>query len=406
MNLIRLFTAGNVDDGKSTLIGRLLLDSGAVSTDIIQGLTKAQKEGKEINAIDLAFLTDGLRAERELGITIDVAYKYFSSSKNKYIIADTPGHWEYTRNMFTGASLCDVAIILVDATVGITEQTKRHSLIASLVGVNNVVFAINKMDLKNYDQTVFDALTIELNLLAGQLNMSVPSILPISALLGENVVHKSSSFSWFEGPTLFDYLENNVSQKEEPSKKVLFQIQYLINDGQEIAYAGRIEQGTIREGQVLLISPQNQKITVKKIINNKKMVNSAKEGNSIAIYVEQPVELDRGAILSDLTYPPIIGRRFTAVVCWMSEINSDFDKDYLLQIGAVNKQVKIVSIQQKQLKNKVNSANLTLNDIAIIAIESKQSIVFDTYNNSKSLGSFIFIDAMSFETVGAGIILG
>lgn len=406
MKLIRLFTAGNVDDGKSTLIGRLLLDSGAVSTDIIQGLTKAQKEGKEINAIDLAFLTDGLRAERELGITIDVAYKYFSSSKNKYIIADTPGHWEYTRNMFTGASLCDVAIILVDATVGITEQTKRHSLIASLVGVNNVVFAINKMDLKNYDKTVFDALAIELKLLAGQLNMSVPFILPISALSGENVVYKSSSFSWFEGPTLFDYLENIVSQKEEPSKKVRFQIQYLINNGQATAYAGRIEQGTIREGQVLLISPKNQKITVKKIINNKKMVNSAKEGNSIAIYVEQPVELDRGTILSDLTYPPIIGRRFTAVVCWMSEINSDFDKDYLLQIGAVNEQVKIVSIQQKQLKNKVNSANLTLNDIATVAIESKQSIVFDTYNNSKSLGSFIFIDAVSFETVGAGIILG
>ncbi len=406
MKLIRLFTAGNVDDGKSTLIGRLLLDSGAVSTDIIQGLTKAQKEGKEINAIDLAFLTDGLRAERELGITIDVAYKYFSSSKNKFIIADTPGHWEYTRNMFTGASLCDVAIILVDATVGITEQTKRHSLITTLVGVNNVVFAINKMDLKRYDQTVFDALVIELKQLSRELNMTDPSILPISALSGENVVHKSNSLAWFKGPTLFDYLENNVSLKGEPSKKVRFQIQYLINDGQATAYAGRIEQGTIREGQVLLVSPQNQKITVKKIINNRKIVNSSKEGNSIAIYVEQPIKLDRGTILSDLTYPPIIGSRFTAVVCWMSEINSDFDKDYLIQIGAVNEQVKIVSIQQKHLKNKVNSVNLTLNDIATVAIESKQNIVFDTYSNSKSLGSFVFIDSTSFETTGAGIILG
>ncbi len=405
MKLIRLFTAGNVDDGKSTLIGRLLIDSGAVSTDIIQGLTKANELGEQKTEIDLAFLTDGLRSERELGITIDVAYKYFSTHTNKYIIADTPGHWEYTRNMFTGASLCDVAIILVDVTIGITEQTKRHALIASLLRVKQIVFAINKMDLINYDEAVFEEIKTSLLGLSKKIKIISPTVLPMSALKGENVVNKSNVLSWFKGPTLFDYLENSPQDKELENPRMRYQVQYLIHAKKSIAYAGRIDQGVFEVGQEVLLLPKWKNVVIKEIIHNTQSVKLAKSGNAVSICFENETEIKRGDLFSDLVSPPRIGNRFTADICWMSELNSVSQADYIIQIGAVSLRAKLLCIREKKLENRLVSDDLMLNDIAMVDIETEHEIVFDRFEDAKETGSFILIDPVLFTTIAAGIII-
>lgn len=405
MRLIRLFTAGNVDDGKSTLIGRLLIDSGAVSTDIIQGLTKANELGEQKTEIDLAFLTDGLRSERELGITIDVAYKYFSTHTNKYIIADTPGHWEYTRNMFTGASLCDVAIILVDVTIGITEQTKRHALIASLLRVKQIVFAINKMDLINYDEAVFEEIKTSLLGLSKKIKIISPTVLPMSALKGENVVNKSNVLSWFKGPTLFDYLENSPQDKELENPRMRYQVQYLIHANKSIAYAGRIDQGVFEVGQEVLLLPKGKNVVIKEIIHNTQSVKLAESGNAVSICFENETEIKRGDLFSDLVNPPRIGNRFTADICWMSEFNSVSQADYIIQIGAVSLRAKLLCIREKKLENRLVSDDLMLNDIATVDIETEHEIVFDRFEDAKETGSFILIDPVLFTTIAAGIII-
>jgi sulfate adenylyltransferase subunit 1 len=405
MKLIRLFTAGNVDDGKSTLIGRLLIDSGAVSTDIIQGLTKVNELGEQKTEIDLAFLTDGLRSERELGITIDVAYKYFSTHTNKYIIADTPGHWEYTRNMFTGASLCDVAIILVDVTIGITEQTKRHALIASLLRVKQIVFAINKMDLINYDEAVFEEIKTSLLGLSKKIKIISPTVLPMSALKGENVVNKSNVLSWFKGPTLFDYLENSPQDKELENPRMRYQVQYLIHANKSIAYAGRIDQGVFEVGQEVLLLPKWKNVVIKEIIHNTQSVKLAESGNAVSICFENETEIKRGDLFSDLVSPPRIGDRFTANICWMSEFNSVSQADYIIQIGAVSLRAKLLCIREKKLENRLVSDDLMLNDIATVDIETEHEIVFDRFEDAKETGSFILIDPVLLTTIAAGIII-
>ena len=404
MKLIRLFTAGNVDDGKSTLIGRLLLDSGAVSTDIIQGLTKINELGQENPEIDLAFLTDGLRAERALGITIDVAYKFFSTQKNKYIIADTPGHFEYTRNMFTGASRCDVAIILVDVTIGITEQTKRHCLIVSLLGIKHVIFAINKMDLKQYAEPVFEGIKTNLLELCKELKIDAPTVLPMSALKGDNVVEKSTFLSWFKGPTLFDYLENSIHHNEHENKLLRFQVQYLIHADDTIGYAGRIEHGVFRVGQEVLVGSTGQLKCIQNIVHNTQSVPFAEEGMCVSFYFDNQTELKRGDILSAVAFAPTIGNRFTTTICWMSDKCSDLKTEYLLQIGAISVGAKISAVQQKLLENNNNSENLLLNDIARVVIETESKIVFDRYEEAKASGSFILIDPSNYATLAAGII--
>ena len=404
MKLIRLFTAGNVDDGKSTLIGRLLLDSGAVSTDIIQGLTKINELGQENPEIDLAFLTDGLRAERALGITIDVAYKFFSTQKNKYIIADTPGHFEYTRNMFTGASRCDVAIILVDVTIGITEQTKRHCLIVSLLGIKHVIFAINKMDLKQYAEPIFEDIKTGLVELCKELKIDAPTVLPMSALKGDNVVEKSTFLSWFKGPTLFDYLENSIHHNEHENKLLRFQVQYLIHAEDAIGYAGRIEHGVFRVGQEVLVGSTGQLKCIRKIVHNTQSVPFAEEGMCVSFYFDNQTELKRGDILSAVAFAPTVGNRFTTTICWMSDRCSDLKTEYLLQIGAISIGAKINVVQQKLLENNNNSENLLLNDIARVVIETESKIVFDRYEEAKASGSFILIDTSNYATLAAGII--
>jgi len=404
MKLIRLFTAGNVDDGKSTLIGRLLLDSGAISTDIIQGLTKINELGQENPEIDLAFLTDGLRAERALGITIDVAYKFFSTPKNKYIIADTPGHFEYTRNMFTGASRCDLAIILVDVTIGITEQTKRHCLIVSLLCIKHVIFAINKMDLKQYAEPVFEDIKTDLVKLCKELKIDAPTVLPMSALKGDNVVEKSTFLSWFKGPTLFDYLENSIHHNEHENKLLRFQVQYLIHAEDTIGYAGRIEHGVFHVGQEVLVGSTGQVKCIRKIVHNTQSVPFAEEGMCVSFYFDNQTELKRGDVLSAVAFAPTVGNRFTTTICWMSDRYSDLKTEYLLQIGSISVGAKISAVQQKLLENNNNSENLLLNDIARVVIETESKIVFDRYEEAKASGSFILIDPSNYATLAAGII--
>ncbi|MFM7300166.1 MAG: sulfate adenylyltransferase subunit 1, partial [Crocinitomicaceae bacterium] len=284
MDLLRFFTAGNVDDGKSTLIGRLLLDSHSISTDIIEILTKQSKNTNSNTPIDLALLTDGLRAEREQGITIDVAYKYFSSTKRKYIIADTPGHAEYTRNMFTGASTCDLALILIDARLGVTEQTKRHTIIASILGIPNLVICINKMDLVEYNEIIFNQIKQDYLAFSASLNLTSVDFVPLSALLGENVVKRSEKMNWFEGQTLFEFLENiklDYATTQNPSR---FQVQYIIRPQTEELHGYRGYAGTVLSGKFsiedeVFIYPSDQKSRIKRIEKNQQEVSNVVEGD-------------------------------------------------------------------------------------------------------------------------------
>ena len=339
-----------------------------------------------------------------MGITIDVAYKFFSTQKNKYIIADTPGHFEYTRNMFTGASRCDVAIILVDVTIGITEQTKRHSLIVSLLGIKHVIFAINKMDLKQYDKFVFEAIKTDLVELCKPLEIDAPTVLPMSALKGDNVVEKSPFLSWFNGPTLFDYLENSIHHNEHENKLLRFQVQYLIHADDTIGYAGRIEHGVFHVGQEVLVGSTGELKCIQNIVHNTQSVSFAAEGMCVSFYFDNQTELKRGDILSAVAFAPTVGNRFTTTICWMSDRYSDLKTEYLLQLGAISVGAKMIAVQQKLLENNNSSENLSLNDIARVVIETETKIVFDRYEDAKASGSFILIDPSDYATLAAGII--
>jgi sulfate adenylyltransferase subunit 1 len=307
--------------------------------------------------------------------------------------------------MFTGASLCDVAIILVDVTIGITEQTKRHALIASLLRVKQIVFAINKMDLIKYDEAIFEEMKSALLELSTKAGIISPTVLPISALNGENVVNKSNVLSWFKGPSLFDYLENSRQEKEPETPRLRFQVQYLIHANKSITYAGRIDQGGLQVGQEVLLWPKGHKLTIKQLIHNAQNVQIAESGNAVSVCFEHETEIKRGDLFSDLVNPPRIGNRFTADICWMSEINSVSQADYIMHIGAVSLRAKLLCVHGKKLENRLVSNDLMLNDIATVDIETEYEIAFDRFEDAKTSGSLILIDPLLFTTIAAGIII-
>ncbi len=412
MELLRFFTAGNVDDGKSTLIGRLLYDSKAISTDIIETLTRQTKTQSAHSQIDLALLTDGLRAEREQGITIDVAYKYFVTDKRKYIIADTPGHAQYTRNMFTGASNTDLAIILIDARNGITDQTKRHSIISSILRIPHVLICVNKMDLMDYSETVFNTIQEEYKVFANKIGLNTVSFLPVSALTGENVVLKSDNFAWFTGPTLFDFLETTEIPDEQEHNASRFQVQYVIRpQTKELhdyrGYAGALLSGKLQVGDTVSVYPQELETQIDRIEKFGISVTEAHTGEPIILHLKDDLDVSRGTTICKKEEQPQLENQFEATLCWMD--NKPFKKGQklLLQQSSFRTKAAVKSIESKidihSFDEVEGVEEMQLNDFCKITIKTAEQVSFDTFTINRKTGAFILIDENTNNTVAAGV---
>ena len=413
MEILRFFTAGNVDDGKSTLIGRLLYDSKSVSTDILETLTRQSKTTGENAEIDLALLTDGLRAEREQGITIDVAYKYFSTEKRKFIIADTPGHVQYTRNMFTGSSNSDLAIILVDARNGITEQTRRHSIISSIVGLPHILVCINKMDLVDYKEEVYQQIVSDYNEFAKQIGVAKVSFLPASAFTGENVVTKTGKMDWFQGPTLFEFLETVEIESYQDTNAPRFQVQYVVRPQTEElhdyrGYAGSVLSGSFKKGDKVHIYPVDLTSTISKLEKFETEVEEAHAGEPVIIHLENEIDISRGSTIVPIQNQIQAENSFEAVVCWMDNKSFQPGQKLLLQQNSFRTKAVI-----KEVDNKINIHNfqseesdgtLHLNDFCKVTIKTAEPLAFDTYKQNRKTGSFILINENTNNTVAAGVI--
>ncbi len=406
-DLVRFSTAGSVDDGKSTLIGRLLYDSQNVYEDHVRAVTKAASTNVAA-AIDFAQLTDGLRAEREQGITIDVAYRYFSTSHRKFIIADTPGHEQYTRNMATGASTADVAIILVDARKGILTQSRRHAYIASLLGTRHVVAAVNKMDLVDYSQEAFLALERDLEQLAEKLGITGLRSIPVSALHGDNVVDRGENMPWYEGPTLLEYLETVPTGLDVAGAPFRLPVQRVIRPNQDYrGFAGQIASGSVWPGDRVVALPSGKSSRVKSITTFDGDLARAVAPMSIAITLEDELDISRGEMLAAAHQPPSVASNFSASVVWMNAEPLDTGKSYLLKHTSqtVKARVKVVRHRvNMQTLEQEPAATLELNSIGLVEVETTRPLFLDPYTEQRATGSFILIDAVSHATVAAGMV--
>jgi sulfate adenylyltransferase large subunit len=405
-DLVRFSTAGSVDDGKSTLIGRLLYDSQNVYEDHVRAVTKAAP-GNAASAIDFAQLTDGLRAEREQGITIDVAYRYFSTTHRKFIIADTPGHEQYTRNMATGASTADVAIILVDARKGILTQSRRHAYIASLLGTRHIVAAVNKMDLVGYSQETFAALERDLAQLAARLGIGGWLAIPVSALHGDNVVDRGANMPWYTGPTLLEYLEKVPVGQDLASAPFRLPIQRVIRPNQDYrGFAGQIASGTVWPGDRVVALPSGRTSRVKTITTFDGDLDRAVTPLSIALTLEDELDISRGEMLASAHEPPTPAANFVASLVWMNVEPADLNKSYLLKHTSQTVKARI-SIQHRvnmQTLEPEPAATLDLNSIGTVEVECSRPLFLDTYGDQRITGSFILIDPVSHATVAAGMV--
>jgi len=406
-DLLRFTTAGSVDDGKSTLIGRLLHDAKAVYEDQVASVKKS-KINRSGGAFDFSLLTDGLRAEREQGITIDVAYRYFSTARRKFIIADTPGHEQYTRNMVTGASTADLAIILVDATKGLLTQTHRHTYIASLLGIRCVVAAINKMDLAGYSEDVFLRLQRDFLSLASRLGISSVQCIPISALAGDNVVSPSENMAWYSGPTLLGHLETVDFHETRSLDAVRFPVQYVIRpDSRFRGFAGQLASGSLRPGDTLVALPSGQETRVKAIVGFDGYSEQAIAPESIALQLENEIDLSRGDMLVSPLKLPAASRSFSATVVWLHPEPLRVERPLLLK-----QTTRLVKARVRRIRHRINVNNLQkepaeqleMNGIAEAEVETNQPLFLDAYATSRTTGSFILIDPFSNATVGAGMV--
>jgi sulfate adenylyltransferase large subunit len=406
-DLVRFSTAGSVDDGKSTLIGRLLYDSQNVYEDHVRAVTKAAT-GNVASAIDFAQLTDGLRAEREQGITIDVAYRYFSTTHRKFIIADTPGHEQYTRNMATGASTADVAIILVDARKGILTQSRRHAYIAALLGTRHIVAAVNKMDLVDYSAEVFAALERNLLQLAAKLDIDGLLCIPISALHGDNVVDRGSKMPWYEGPTLLEYLETVPVGRDVAGAPFRLPIQRVIRPDQHYrGFAGQIAAGSVWPGDRVVALPSGRTSRVKSITTFDGDLDRAVAPMSVALTLEDELDISRGEMLAAAHEAPAVAANFLAALVWMDGEPLDLGKSYLLKHTSQTVKASVRGIQHRvnmQTLEPEQAAALELNSIGVVEIETTRPLFLDTYADLRTTGSFILIDAASHATVAAGMV--
>ena len=412
MDLLRFITAGSVDDGKSTLIGRLLYDSKNILIDQLEALEK-QSRNKEDGEIDLALLTDGLRAEREQGITIDVAYKYFTTPKRKFIIADAPGHIQYTRNMVTGASNANLIIILVDARNGIVEQTRRHSIIASLLRIPHVVVAINKMDLVDYSQDVYNNIVIDYATVAKSLGIRDLMHLPISALKGDNIVEKSLNLPWYEGPTLLEYLENIEVEKDINLTSARLPVQYVIRPQTEDlhdyrGYAGKILSGIYKKGEEVTILPSGLSSKIKTIERGGLEVEEAFASQSVVLQLEDDIDISRGDLIVKQENQPELGQDLDVLLCWMDTKPLQAGNKYLLQINSRTVRAVVKEIEYKldvnTLEKIIDQHKAGLNDIVKARIRTASPLPYDSYEKLQVNGGAILIDETSYVTVGACLV--
>ena len=408
LNLLRFITCGSVDDGKSTLIGRMLYESQMIFDDQVASLKNdSKKYGTQGENIDFALLVDGLSAEREQGITIDVAYRFFSSSKRKFIVADTPGHEQYTRNMATGASTAELAILLVDARNGILTQTKRHSFIVSLLGIKNIVLAINKMDLVNYDKNIYEKISSEYKLFSKKLNFENIQSIPISALKGDNIHKKSKYMKWYNDKTLFDYLETTKT-KIQSSDSFVLPVQSVNRPNLNFrGYSGTIAEGKIRKGDELISLPSNQKVKVKDIFVGERSLKTAHLKQSITLTIDKEIDTSRGDILCSKNSTVDMADQFNINVIWMSEDKGFTGRTYLAKIHNISTSIKIMNIKKIYDVNTLEFTagnELKLNDVAEISISFNKTVPFSTFKENKILGSLIIIDPINNQTIGMGMI--
>lgn len=412
MDILRFITAGSVDDGKSTLIGRLLYDSKSILIDQLAAIEK-QSKNKSNGEIDLALLTDGLRAEREQGITIDVAYKYFSTPKRKFIIADAPGHIQYTRNMVTGASNSELAIILVDARNGVVEQTRRHSVITSLLNIPHVVVAINKMDLVSNSEDVYDNIVIDYQEVAASLGIKDVKYIPISALNGDNIVEKSPNFPWYEGESLLHHLENVQLEYDVNLTDARFSVQYVIRPQSEDlhdyrGYAGKVISGIYKKGDKITVLPSGIESTVKAIEIGGKEIDEAYALQSVVLHLEDDVDVSRGDMIVGEKNQPKLSQEFEAMLCWMDNKPLKPGNKYFLQVNSrlVRAVVKEIGykLDVNTLRKNESPEKAVLNDIIKVTIKTASPVAVDSYKDLRQNGGAILIDETSCVTVGACMI--
>ena len=410
MDLLRFTTAGSVDDGKSTLIGRLLYDSKSIFEDQLEAIEESSRKKGDEN-VNLALLTDGLKAEREQGITIDVAYRYFATPKRKFIIADTPGHLQYTRNMVTGASTANLAIILIDARKGVIEQTKRHSFIANLLRIQHVVVAVNKMDLVDYSQEVYDTIIADFKSFASRLDNIVDiTPIPISALDGDNIVEKSSNMAWFEGSSLLYHLENVYVGGDENHIQARFPVQWVIRPQSDRfhdfrGFAGRVAGGVFKPGDNVTVMPSGFSTKVKAIHQDEHQIEEAFAPQSVAFTLEDDIDISRGDMIVKANSPP---QDLDAMICWFSNTNLNPRGRFIIKHTSKEAKAIVTDISYKvdinTLRKNEDTSSFSLNEIGRVKIRTASPITFDSYNNNRHTGSFILIDPGTNETVAAGMI--
>ena len=413
--LLRFATAGSVDDGKSTLIGRLLYDSKQILSDQLEAVQLASERRNGNGSLDLALLTDGLRAEREQGITIDVAYRYFATRRRKFIIADTPGHEQYTRNMVTGASTADLAIVLVDARNGVVAQSKRHAFIASLLGIPHIVVAVNKMDLVDYDEAVFERIAEDFCDFAARLDVHDVTTIPISALRGDNVVEHSDTMPWYEGPSLLYHLEHVHIASDRNLHDVRFPVQWVIRPGADVdpdyrGYAGQVAGGVLQAGDDVVVLPSGQRTRVAAIDAFEGPLERAFPPMSVTVRLEDDLDISRGDVICGADAAPAPARDLVADVCWMADAALRPRGRYALKSTTRSARAIVEAVEHRveidTLRQDTTASELGLNDIGRVRLRTSEPLVVDPYDRNRATGSFILIDEASNDTVGAGMVVG
>ncbi len=410
-SLLRFLTCGSVDDGKSTLIGRLLYDSKLVAEDQLQSLKKDSKaHGTQHGELDLALLVDGLQAEREQGITIDVAYRYFSTLKRKFIVADTPGHEQYTRNMATGASTCDMAVILIDARKGVITQTKRHSCIVSMLGIKNVVLAVNKMDLVEYSEERYNEIVADYIEFAEKLDLNSIHPIPISALNGENVTTKSEELSWYEGPSLLAFLEIFDVPDKRASQALRYPVQWVNRPDLNFrGFSGTLTSGQVKVGDEIVVLPSGKESTVDRIVTYDGDLEEANPGQSVTLTLKDEIDISRGDVIAHKENRPCIAQQIEASLIWLSEEPLQIGRAYQLKAGHQTVIATVSRIDHKLDVNtleEIEDKQLSTNDVGVCELNLSKPIVFDPYTNNLETGNFILIDRLTNGTVSAGLVKG
>jgi bifunctional enzyme CysN/CysC len=414
MELLRFATAGSVDDGKSTLIGRLLLETKQIFEDQLEAVERTSRD-RGFDYVNLALLTDGLRAEREQGITIDVAYRYFATPRRKFIIADTPGHTQYTRNMVTGASTADMALVLIDARKGVLEQSRRHAVIASLLQVKHLVLCVNKMDLVDFDESRFDEICAEFTDFAAKLDIDDLAFIPVSALLGDNVVSHSPSTPWYEGPTLLHHLEHVYIGSDRNLIDARFPVQYVIRPMSHEhhdyrGYAGQVASGMFRPGDEVLVQPSGFTTSIEAIDEFGGPVDEAYPPMSVSIRLADDLDISRGDLLCRPNNAPIVTQDVDAMMCWFTDRPLREGAVYAVKHTTRSARARVQHLHYRldvnSLHRDEDADSLTMNDVGRVSLRTTTPLFIDEYRRNRVTGSFILIDESNFETVGAGMVLG